>query len=218
MKVIIFDIKGKFAHFRKFYTNSSSLTYGIPPRTTISGMVAAILGFERDSYYETLSSNKLRIGVKKLTTTRKLLQTLNYMKVESVADLFNPKNHTQVPFEVVAGENDVCFRIYLSHVDSNITDELEYRIIENKFVYPPYLGSANFGCAVKYIDTLEAVYTESKNSIRINTAIRSEEILEMDIANYTGKLMKERMPVDFSENKVKNKFIRLSNGEDIIFM
>ena len=58
MKIIVFDIKGKFAHFRKFYTNSSSLTYGIPPRTAICGILAAILGLERDSIMKSLVLRK----------------------------------------------------------------------------------------------------------------------------------------------------------------
>ncbi len=65
MKITVFDLYGKFAHFRKFYTNSSSLTYLIPPRTTIEGIIAALLGYERDSYYDVLSVDKLNIAVKK---------------------------------------------------------------------------------------------------------------------------------------------------------
>ena len=51
MDLLVFDISGKFAHFRKYYTNSSSLTYLVPPRTSIYGLIAGILGLERDSYY-----------------------------------------------------------------------------------------------------------------------------------------------------------------------
>lgn len=63
MKFLVFDLKGKFAHFRKFYTNSSSLSYLVPPRTVIEGMVAAILGFERDSYYDMFSAENLLVAV-----------------------------------------------------------------------------------------------------------------------------------------------------------
>ncbi|MCB5267201.1 MAG: CRISPR-associated protein Cas5, partial [Candidatus Cloacimonetes bacterium] len=36
-------LSGNLAHFRKFYTNASSLSYTIPPRTAICGLVASIL-------------------------------------------------------------------------------------------------------------------------------------------------------------------------------
>ncbi len=238
MRVVVFDLYGKFAHFRKFYTNSSSLTYGIPPRTTIAGIVAAILGLERDSYYELFSSENLFIGVNKLSKTRKLLQTLNYMKATSMAELIAPKDHTQVPFEILAGEDNVVFRIYLSHKDTNTFVEIDNRIKNNDITYPPYLGSASFGCNITYVGTYDAEVLDCKDYIKLNTAIRSSDIEEINIENYTGRLIKERMPVDFYngrtikevttyiyddegnfiEVKLKDKFVKLSNGDVITFM
>lgn len=238
MKVVVFDLYGKFAHFKKFYTNSSSLTYGIPPRTTIAGMVAAILGLERDSYYEVFNSANLFIGVRKLNATRKLLQTLNYMKATSMTELIAPKDHTQVPFEILIGEDNVSFRIYLSHKDDSIFNEIENRIKNNEITYPPYLGSASFGCNICYIGTYDSEVLDSKGYIKINTAIRSNDIEEINFENYTGRLIKERMPVDFYneriikevttyiydddgnpiEVKFKEKVVRLTNGDIITFM
>ncbi len=37
-------MKGKRAHFRRFYTNSSALTYPVPPPTTLQGLLGAALG------------------------------------------------------------------------------------------------------------------------------------------------------------------------------
>ena len=65
MRGVIFDIESKYAHFRKVYTNSSSLTYSVPPRTTLEGIIAAILGYERDTYYKMLDSSSVNIAVKK---------------------------------------------------------------------------------------------------------------------------------------------------------
>ena len=35
MKILTFRLQGKMAHFRRYYSNSSALTYTIPPRTTV---------------------------------------------------------------------------------------------------------------------------------------------------------------------------------------
>jgi CRISPR-associated protein Cas5h len=78
MDIIIFEISGKFAHFRKFYTNSSSLSYSVPSRTTVEGIIAAILGLERDTYYEKLSLDNCKIAIEKVNKTRKINQSLNY--------------------------------------------------------------------------------------------------------------------------------------------
>ena len=63
MEVLIFDLSGKMAHFRKYYTNSSSLTYYFPPRTVIIGLIAGLIGKERDSYYEIFSKDKAYVGI-----------------------------------------------------------------------------------------------------------------------------------------------------------
>ena len=49
-KILIFDIKGPMAHFRKFYTNSSSLSYLFPPRTVVAGIIAGILGLPSERF------------------------------------------------------------------------------------------------------------------------------------------------------------------------
>jgi CRISPR-associated protein Cas5h len=55
MKVLVFDVWGEFGHFRKHYTTTSPLTYSIPPRTAIAGMIAAIEGFGKDEYLQYFS-------------------------------------------------------------------------------------------------------------------------------------------------------------------
>ncbi len=238
MKILVFDIYGKFAHFRKFYTNSSSLTYGIPPRTTITGIIAAIMGLERDSYYDEFNSDNLKIAVKKIGTTQKIIQTLNYMRATTMNELIIGKEHTQVPFEILRGKDNVRFRIYLTHRDKSIFEEIERRVKKNLFIYPPYFGSASFGCNILYVDTLKFEELRSNNYIDIGTVIRTDQVEEINLQNYRGKLIKERMTVDFShdrnikevssyiydddgksiEVKIKDEIIRLSNGEYILFM
>lgn len=101
MKILIFDLIGKMGHFRKIDTNSSSLSYSFPPRTTIVGILAGILGMERDSYYEVFSPNQCQIALSVRTPIRKVMQTVNYMFVKSKAHLNNSGGHTQIPLELV---------------------------------------------------------------------------------------------------------------------
>lgn len=238
LKVIVFDIKGRFAHFRKFYTNSSSLTYGIPPRTTLAGIVAAILGYERDTYYEVFNSNNLYITSRKMTKTSKIIQTLNYIKATSINAVMVPKEHTQVPFEMLTSKNGVCFRIYLSHKDKGVFDEIQKRLVEQKFAYPPCLGGANFLSSIDYIDTLEGYPLDEEDYIKIKTPIRTDYLKDLKIDAYIGKIIRERMAVDFNKDRtvkeitnylyddegetieaiVIDGLYRLSNDENIVFM
>lgn len=238
MKVIVFDLYGKFAHFRKFYTNSSSLSYSIPPRTTIEGMIGALLGYDRDSYYDILGADKLKIAVKKMSKTRKIIQSLNYIKADSPGKLEFPKEHTQIPFEIITSDNIIKYRIYLYHEDQKVYNQIKSKIINNIPVYPLYFGSAPFSCCLKYVDEFTGILTSSDEYKNIATAISSNKIREIDIESIQGSIIKERMTRDFSNEriikdvdsyiydqdgkplklKVNGEYVHLSNGENIIFL
>ena len=240
MKIAVFDIEGRFAHFRKFYTNSSSLSYSVPPRTTIEGIIGAILGCERDSYYKKLSSEKLHISVKKNKPTRSITQTLNYIKATSPSQLYAPDEHTQIPFEIITGwgEESVSYRIYAASKESYM-DELRDRLVSERYVYPPSLGTVFFQGYIKNIPCVDITLQESNSYVSIDSVAPLHNIKEIEIGEY--QLIKEKMPKDFDENreikkaetyifdqrgcpvkfKVKDNYynIKLKYGEEkIIFM
>lgn len=239
MDLLIVSVKGKFAHFRKFYTNSSSLSYSIPPRTAIAGLLAAIMGYERDSYYDIFSRKNLNVAVKKEKGVRKVMQTLNYIKATSSKNILEPSEHTQIPTEIIIGDEGACYTIYINHKDKNIMDELEYRIKNNKYVFAPYLGAAPFNCVLSFVERTQAEVIKNMKEVYISTPINSDYIIKgsIDIFENELKLLKERMPGEFLEGreigeafsyvydenghplklKVNGEYVRLQN-ENIVFM
>ncbi|SHJ60861.1 type I-B CRISPR-associated protein Cas5b [Paramaledivibacter caminithermalis] len=202
--ILIFDIEGYGAHFRKFYTNSSSLSYGVPPRTVISGLIAGILGRERDTYYDDFAKEKIDIAVKKNVRIRKIMQTLNYMKITSPKHFQLPEDHTQIPFEIVLAEKGMLsYRIYLSHRQKSFIDELEGRIRDQKYYYAPFLGTATFSCSLKYVDRITGIEEFSQEPIDICSLVPFSSIEDggiqlsrMDISKLL--IMKEKMPCEFT--------------------
>ncbi|MGQ9622932.1 MAG: CRISPR-associated protein Cas5 [Candidatus Caldatribacteriaceae bacterium] len=151
VNVVVFDLVGPFAHFRKYYTNSSSLSYTFPPRTVLMGTVAAILGWERDSYYGRLGLSEARFAVVIKAPIRHLIQTVNYIRTKS-EDLgqmrkFEAMKGTQIPLELLLpGDtaSSLCFRVYFAHRDESVTQELRERLATGRFHYPLYLGLTEF--------------------------------------------------------------------------
>lgn len=205
--ILIFDIQGYGAHFRKFYTNSSSLSYSVPPRTVLSGLIAAIMGIDRDAYYDDFSTDNIGIGVKKNKRTRKIMQTLNYLKITSSKHFQLPEEHTQIPFEIILGEHGhVSYRLYVSHKDTNFMVELERRIKEKRYFYSPYLGAAPFSCSTNYVDRITGNEIKTNDSIKISTLIPYDELEEkgveltkIDISSVI--IMKEKMPCEFTGDR-----------------
>lgn len=56
MNVLSFRWFAKYGHFLRAEANTSALTYPVPPRTAVLGMLAAVLGLEKDRLPEVLQN------------------------------------------------------------------------------------------------------------------------------------------------------------------
>ncbi|MFX3623978.1 MAG: type I-B CRISPR-associated protein Cas5b [Ectobacillus sp.] len=181
-EVVIFQLKGKFAHYRKFYTNSSSLTYGIPPRTALAGCIAGMLGYEKDTYYDLFSPERAYITVRKMHSTKKLMQSVNYMKITSVQHFNGSNGPTQIPIEMLCSwDEPVVFQVYFSHEDKKLQTELIRRLREKRFVYPPYLGSASFLASAEFVNVCKAEKRKIETDVCISTALPLDSLQQHGI-------------------------------------
>lgn len=198
MKGVIFDIEGKYAHFRKIYTNSSSLSYTVPPRNTIQGIIAAILGYERDSYYS-LMDESLFIAVRKNKPTHKMTHTLNYIRAESSKDLIKPKQHTQIPMEIISSTPMVSYRIYIGgdlFPDMQVFIE---RLKNERYVFPPSLGTAFFLANIHYISEVNFERSPTGDYLPISSIINAYGVEEIKLQELN--LFKEKMPRAFGSGR-----------------
>jgi CRISPR-associated protein Cas5h len=62
-RAVSFTVTGGWAHFRRVDANRTKMTYRLPPRTTVAGLCAAVLGRDRDSYYELFGEEVSAIGI-----------------------------------------------------------------------------------------------------------------------------------------------------------
>lgn len=225
--LLIFDIWGKMAHFRKFYTNSSSLSYSFPPPTTLIGMVAGILGYERDSYYDAFSMEKVKIAVKMNSKVRRTMQTVNYVRTKSFSEFNGSAGHTQIPLELLLPTGKrISYRVYISHIDEEILDELKTRVKMKKYIYPPYMGASEFISYVEFVDFAEIdnIQTiESNDYVNISTVVNMEYIEDRGLlfTDHNGENFqynKEKMVREFDSNrrpKAINYYVTEQNGKSI---
>lgn len=214
-RLLIFDIRGAMAHFRKFYTNSSSLSYSFPPRTTIAGLIAGMLGMAIDKYYEKFGCEKCRIGISVRVPIRKIMQTVNYIRTKSLGEINLSAGHTQIPLEIVLPLKDneqLNYRIYFYHV-TELFDELKKNLEAKKFVYPPYLGMSEFIAEIRFIDSIGhdkiELLSNPSEPVEIVTPINAKQIREGGLtfehsSGETLQYIKERMPIEFTpERRIK---------------
>jgi len=211
--LVIFDIFGPMAHFRKYYTNSSSLSYVFPPRTVITGIIAGLLGWERDSYYEILSPGQCKIAVKIKSQFRKVFQTVNYLYVKENSDFNGRSGHTMVPVEFVLptlGEKEIRYRIYFSHQDEGVVEELSEVLAHRTFRYPPYLGISECIASVQPVALEQVLISEipAGETVDVCTPVNCRMVQEGGITfdipekEVTLQYIKERMPLFFGPGRV----------------
>lgn len=202
-KCIVFDIKGNMGHFRMVDTNSSSLTYGFPPRTTLTGLVACILGYEKNTYHTLFSSDKCKIAVQVLEPVRKVVHVINYKMTKR-----NRGVHTQVPVQFVMGkENKLCYRIFFLHDDDTIMESLRNKLQEKSYVYPVSLGITECLADCTYIG--EAVCSEKTGQASVTSIIDMSMVTNLKLSdNIEDDLcynVHEMVPVQFNDDRILTK-------------
>ena len=207
MELLIFDVSSRMAHFRKIYSTSTSLSYFFPPRTTITGLIAGLLGIDRDSYYDEFSPNNCRIAVRILSPLRKLVQFVNYLNLDEISELklrgLGKDGRVPTSIELVVPEpshESVTYRIFVH--SAKLMKELEERLDNRKFAYPPCLGAAYCLAEVSPCDPLrqEAHLTDAPQSpIEISTVIKESKIASFPQGVRVCR--ESRVPISFSSGR-----------------
>ncbi|RKX17397.1 MAG: type I-B CRISPR-associated protein Cas5, partial [Candidatus Zixiibacteriota bacterium] len=206
-KVLIFDLTGPFAHFRKFYTNSSSLSYTVPSRTVLTGLIAGLLGMPSEHhttdkskiYYEKFNSENCFISVSLRSPIRKIMQTVNYYNT----NFQNYSLRYQIPLEILTPikNNEIVYRIYFSH-GKDIYDDLKERLLNKKFVYPPFLGISEFIASLEFIDEGDLILLPDTTEIH---SVCKLNFVEEFNNNEQFQYLTEKMPTSFSNERVPEK-------------
>lgn len=225
-KILVFDISGEYGHFRKFNTTTSPLTYPIPTRPALAGLIGAILGIEREispgvfppggvSVCELFHPEKMSIAVQVLQPVKKTHFAFNLLDTEkSASSFFNVKNRTQIEFEFL---KDPAFRVFFQHTDPQVFEELAVRIRARKYHFTPYLGIAQLAALVELhgIFPCKAVRNSEENAIEIISAVNLSKLnlpnpIQFGTGHYTSDtyphiLQKDREVAAFSEILVERK-------------
>lgn len=190
-QILSFSLKGQAAHFKKFYSNKSSLTYKIPPRTVLMGIIASILKYSRDEYYELLSPDKAKFGVKIVNGGSTHFECMNYLKEGG--------GHTQVRLQLLLAEKkNLEFKVYFTHQNNDLLKKLAEKIKNNKLGYGVYLGQRQFKASVKYEGLFEIQKKLEKYKGQISTLTYKDNIDKLAVED-SSRLILDKMTMAFSK-------------------
>jgi len=198
------------AHFRRYYSNSSALTYSIPPRTTIVGLLAGLLGYERDSYYSEFSLDECRIAVSNCAPIKKIMQKLNLLMIKRWDDMNgSQENHSQTATEFVFPQNirdgSIVYRIYVSHRNQEIMESLRNMLSTGGAWYRSQAISVGLGTAyclgwLHYEGVWEGEDESRPDPVDLSTVVPVRLVKHLDISasgRRGYRLVKEDVPLEF---------------------
>lgn len=165
-----FDVAADFAHFRKVGNNSAKPSYRIPPRTTVAGLLAGIMGMPRDSYYDLFSPESSAIAVvpKEMphtytmgitTVNTKADEAIQYLPHEKSwhhgAEMLTPESYVEYDRQRDTYEMliDPVYRVYVALTDEDIHAELLERLEDSRYHYSPSLGLSECIADIREVDT-----------------------------------------------------------------
>lgn len=179
MNVLVFDIWSDYGHFRQYNTTVSPLTFSIPPRTAICGLLAAIIGLDKEIYQQFFTKRHANIAIRILKPINKTRIPINLIDTEKISTMNIIKHRIQTRFEFLKGPK---YRIYFNHSNQELYNDMNKFLRDHKTVYTPCLGLsenvANF-CFVG-----EKIFNEirdNKDFVKIHSIIPDSEDLYIDI-------------------------------------
>lgn len=208
-KVISFKLWGEYAHFKKYYTTTSPLTFEFPPATTIVGIIAAIIGLDKTEYLEHFENeNDFKIAVTIKSPVAKVRWTQNL--IDTKKHFWKIKGRTQIRTEFL---KNPCFQVYFSHKNKEIYNNLKNHLENHTSVYSVSLGLSELLGNFDYSGEVEIKNISADEKINIISVVPCSKLTEDNSVDFSRnvEIFKVNYPVIMDTERVVTK------RENVIF-
>ncbi len=209
MKIVHFELKGRFGHFLYAEANVSMPSYPLPPRTAILGLIGAVLGLGKDIPQTELEPAYIALGGRlpdRFWVTNKFHQSLSSPLPHTVVKSIKGSNSEIKNQKMLTQEwlFNPRYELWVS-LPEKYHDHFAERIKNRRWHYCPSLGISEHIAELKWI--------ENGNGINLS---KSKHYIFSSFPEYAGKLdMDEildsnlelhfiRMPSEVSEGRIFN--------------
>jgi CRISPR-associated protein Cas5h len=164
-RCLSFTVSGPWGHFKRVGRSVTKQTYRVPPRTTVAGMLAAIVGRPRDSYYDVFGVDNAAVAITPLSELRTInIPTVgvgtdpkqdvtetagNYYSEYEVTYQDTTKDRQLHAYEVLA---DPAYRIDVAVEDEAFYESLQGHLEAGTSIYPPSLGKSEYLATITEVE------------------------------------------------------------------
>lgn len=136
---ISFEIASDLAHFRRPFAITTALTFPLPPRTALCGLVGALLGLPKNECLRDFVDEKAVFGLQLLAPYRSGHVSINLLQTKDslLAWRTDENPHTAMRYEIIRNPR---YRLFFSHPD--LGPRLFETLRNGEAHYTPCLGLA----------------------------------------------------------------------------
>lgn len=220
-KCLTFTLSGDWAHFRRIDRTVTKQTYRVPPRTTLAGLLAAVVGVGRDGYYDIFANDVSAIAVELLNAPRTVslpmlgLGTNPNETFESRGGTGNRTVKVQYPDSTDARQLhsyhylvDPAYRVSIAVEDPVFYGTLRDRLESGQSYYTPTLGLSDLIATLGYGDdeyTGEFDVTEHVGSDTIDVTSLVPDGLASIVPTTNSSYAVERVPGTMRADRTARK-------------
>jgi len=183
---VSFTVKGSWGHFRRIDTTTEKLTYRVMPRTTVAGLIAAVLGEPRDSYYDTFARDASAIAISPQCAleTQSIPQLVLPTSEGKIKTAEGVDGKTAIDPENIAAERkrrtfeyvvDPAYRIDAVIDDEDTRDRLWEFLSSGRSTYTPVLGKTE--CLASITDVTRSTVERSGDNENITSTVPEEHVV-----------------------------------------
>ena len=171
--LVVFELRGPLAHYRRPDTLGTHASYPFIPRTTLRGLIAAVLGLEAQLDQDPLPP-EARCGLRLLRPVRTVTQQLSLHGKKWIGAGPNESFHRPTTIELIVEPH---YRVYYR---GPLADDLALRL-RKQSSFHTYLGSA---FCLTFPEKVEVMSAESVSAaverITCSTVVPSAAVARLD--------------------------------------
>jgi CRISPR-associated protein Cas5h len=180
MEIIAFRWMADYGHFSHPATTYTSLTYPLPPKTVVAGLLGAIIG--EDDYWKLCNQFRYAVAFGFNYRTKKF----SFNGVQKVLDSAMVKVDKKYVAQDTSTRKQfqrelICNPKYLIYLDlSEMSETFKSRIItylkEHKAAYTPYMGINLCLCDFEWVEVQSVLKIEEENA-DVTTITRKDDFV-----------------------------------------
>jgi CRISPR-associated protein Cas5h len=206
MNVVCFRYSGKVGHFLRAEANANGLTYPVPPRTVLLGLVGAVLGLTKDEPQVKLAGAELAVGGDlpqrfwhKTNVRKDPPAPLPYRVKKTDKGTDKEQRNFRFPQEWLWKPD---FRVWVA-LPGDYHAEFAARLNERRWHFTPCLGLSEMLANLEFLDEHEALSLPA-GTHKIASVVR-EDAGQIDLAAACAEgltLQSLRMPAEATAERV----------------